>query len=343
MKPSPEKLAAIRDEVADTLIYLVELADVLDIDLIAAARDKIAKNAVKYPARADNRRQEVRMSFYKYHVFLLHQPARPRRAGLREPRRQRGSRLRQAAAEGLGRQVSGNVRINAAGCLGRCEQGPAIVVYPEGTWLHLRRQGRHRRDRRSPPRQRRDRRTPENMSRTIGCCSRLDRQDRDLRRARDDASGIALIAHPHPLFGGTGRKQGGDDARACLARSRFARRCARTSAASAPAKGRSTAAMPKPRTSARPSHTAARASAERCPSISRGFSFGAYVVTRLAKKLADAGTPARRLVLVAPPPATSPADRQYETEAVAPGHRRHPRFGGRNRAARQRAEMGGAA
>ena len=38
------------DEVADTLIYLVELADVLDIDLIAAARDKIVKNAIKYPA-----------------------------------------------------------------------------------------------------------------------------------------------------------------------------------------------------------------------------------------------------------------------------------------------------
>jgi len=47
--PPPEKLAAIRDEVADTLIYLVELADVLDIDLIAAARDKIVKNALKYP------------------------------------------------------------------------------------------------------------------------------------------------------------------------------------------------------------------------------------------------------------------------------------------------------
>ena len=50
LNPPPEKLAAIRDEVADTLIYLVELADVLDIDLIAAARDKIAKNALKYPA-----------------------------------------------------------------------------------------------------------------------------------------------------------------------------------------------------------------------------------------------------------------------------------------------------
>jgi NTP pyrophosphatase (non-canonical NTP hydrolase) len=47
---SPDKLAEVRDEVADTLIYLVEIADVLGIDLIAAARDKIAKNAVKHPA-----------------------------------------------------------------------------------------------------------------------------------------------------------------------------------------------------------------------------------------------------------------------------------------------------
>ena len=39
----------IRDELADVLIYLVELADTLDVDLVAAARDKIGKNALKYP------------------------------------------------------------------------------------------------------------------------------------------------------------------------------------------------------------------------------------------------------------------------------------------------------
>jgi len=50
LAPPADKLAEIRDEVADTLIYLVELADALDIDLIAAARDKIVKNALKYPA-----------------------------------------------------------------------------------------------------------------------------------------------------------------------------------------------------------------------------------------------------------------------------------------------------
>ena len=26
------------------------------------------------------------------------------------------------------------IRINSAGCLGRCEQGPVLVVYPEAVW-----------------------------------------------------------------------------------------------------------------------------------------------------------------------------------------------------------------
>jgi len=38
-------------EIADVLLYLVRLADVLDIDVAAAAREKIELNARKYPAR----------------------------------------------------------------------------------------------------------------------------------------------------------------------------------------------------------------------------------------------------------------------------------------------------
>ena len=26
------------------------------------------------------------------------------------------------------------IRINTAGCLGRCDEGPVLVVYPEGLW-----------------------------------------------------------------------------------------------------------------------------------------------------------------------------------------------------------------
>ena len=47
---APEKRAAVADEIADVLIYLTELADVLGIDPIAAAREKIVKNAIKYPS-----------------------------------------------------------------------------------------------------------------------------------------------------------------------------------------------------------------------------------------------------------------------------------------------------
>ena len=28
----------------------------------------------------------------------------------------------------------GRIRINKSGCLDRCEQGPCVVIYPEGVW-----------------------------------------------------------------------------------------------------------------------------------------------------------------------------------------------------------------
>ena len=43
------KAAAVRDELADVFIYLLQLADSLGVELIAAAEDKLAVNAVKYP------------------------------------------------------------------------------------------------------------------------------------------------------------------------------------------------------------------------------------------------------------------------------------------------------
>jgi NTP pyrophosphatase (non-canonical NTP hydrolase) len=46
---TPEALAAVREEVADVLLYLVRLGDQLGIDPIAAARDKLKANAARYP------------------------------------------------------------------------------------------------------------------------------------------------------------------------------------------------------------------------------------------------------------------------------------------------------
>jgi dCTP diphosphatase len=48
--PDAAQLARIRAECADVLNYLVRLADKLNIDLIAAAHEKIEDNARRYPA-----------------------------------------------------------------------------------------------------------------------------------------------------------------------------------------------------------------------------------------------------------------------------------------------------
>jgi dCTP diphosphatase len=57
-KLTPPQQQQVREEMADVLNYLVRLADKLDVDLLEAAREKIAKNAVKYPA--DKARGSIR-------------------------------------------------------------------------------------------------------------------------------------------------------------------------------------------------------------------------------------------------------------------------------------------
>lgn len=46
---APAKLQAVEAEVADVFLYLVQLANSLQIDLLAAAGRKIDQNARKYP------------------------------------------------------------------------------------------------------------------------------------------------------------------------------------------------------------------------------------------------------------------------------------------------------
>jgi NTP pyrophosphatase (non-canonical NTP hydrolase) len=56
---APAAKAAASEEIADVLLYLIRLADVLGIDPLAAAERKMAANAVKYPvakARGTNRK-----------------------------------------------------------------------------------------------------------------------------------------------------------------------------------------------------------------------------------------------------------------------------------------------
>ncbi len=49
LQEKPGDYAQVVEEVADVMIYLLRLADLLDIDLEQAVQEKIRKNAEKYP------------------------------------------------------------------------------------------------------------------------------------------------------------------------------------------------------------------------------------------------------------------------------------------------------
>lgn len=57
------KLREVRHEMADVLVYLVRLADKLDVDLLAAVEEKMVLNRAKYPA--DKVRGDAR-KYYEY-------------------------------------------------------------------------------------------------------------------------------------------------------------------------------------------------------------------------------------------------------------------------------------
>ena len=74
------------------------------------------------------------MSFYQQHVFFCCNQREGGRAccndhGASELRDYAKNRIKE-----LGLSGRGKVRINMAGCLDRCEEGPVLVIYPEETW-----------------------------------------------------------------------------------------------------------------------------------------------------------------------------------------------------------------
>ena len=74
------------------------------------------------------------MSFYKHHVFFC---VNQREEGETCCNNFGAQRLRDYAKQRvkeLGLHGNGEIRINNAGCLDRCEEGPVIVVYPDETW-----------------------------------------------------------------------------------------------------------------------------------------------------------------------------------------------------------------
>jgi len=139
----------------------------------------------------------------------------------------------------------------------------------------------------------------------------------------ENPQGIALIAHPHPLFGGTADNK----VVTTLARAFREKSCItlrphfRGVGGSEGEHDHGDAetedllalhAWARSRYAALSSHAGTP-----LPVYLAGFSFGAYVITRLAQRLAAAGDPAQWLVLVGTAAGFVEGARSYDTEAVA--------------------------
>jgi (2Fe-2S) ferredoxin len=74
------------------------------------------------------------MSHFKHHVFFC---TNQRAAGEMCCNNHAANDIRAYAKDrvkALGEAIPGRVRINSAGCLDRCGEGPVMVIYPEAVW-----------------------------------------------------------------------------------------------------------------------------------------------------------------------------------------------------------------
>ena len=73
-------------------------------------------------------------SYYKHHVFFCENLRDENRACCGTSGGIKTKEYAKKRLKDLGKIHNINVRVNSAGCLGRCESGPVLVIYPEGVW-----------------------------------------------------------------------------------------------------------------------------------------------------------------------------------------------------------------
>jgi len=72
--------------------------------------------------------------FYRHHVFFCTNQRDDGRACCQDHEAAAMRLYAKDRVKALGLAVPGGVRINSAGCLNRCGEGPVLVIYPEGVW-----------------------------------------------------------------------------------------------------------------------------------------------------------------------------------------------------------------
>jgi (2Fe-2S) ferredoxin len=74
------------------------------------------------------------MSHYQRHVFFCVNQRANAEACCNDHAAEELRGYAKGQVKALGLAGAGKCRVNAAGCLDRCEQGPVLVVYPEAVW-----------------------------------------------------------------------------------------------------------------------------------------------------------------------------------------------------------------
>jgi len=74
------------------------------------------------------------MSYYKYHVFFCTNQREDGAACCADFDAQAVRDYAKDKIKKLNLSGPGKCRINSAGCMDRCDEGPVLVVYPEGVW-----------------------------------------------------------------------------------------------------------------------------------------------------------------------------------------------------------------
>ena len=73
-------------------------------------------------------------SYFQHHVFFCINERNDGRACCADRNAQALQEYAKKRLKTLDMNGPGKIRVNKAGCLDRCEEGPVLVVYPEGIW-----------------------------------------------------------------------------------------------------------------------------------------------------------------------------------------------------------------
>ena len=74
------------------------------------------------------------MSYYRYHVFFCTNQRKDGSACCQNHGAQALRDYAKTRIKALKMAGEGGIRINSAGCLDRCGEGPVVVVYPDAVW-----------------------------------------------------------------------------------------------------------------------------------------------------------------------------------------------------------------